>query len=248
MTKMSSSGVWKEHLRPVRNGCTVDCSTAFSVIVCATSSLARITSFLSTLMAHSSPVAFSLASITLPKVPFPSTASMSKSFSVYSFSLTSPPSPPSFFFAAASPAAPALSSVWTLVYASIHSCRSSALSVWNDLSMKRVICIKRIMKPYFCDSPFLLLPVFFASTRVITDPATSKMLTGPSPGAGGPVLYPRKEPSALSWNQRGRQVLMYSPRFSNHPCFTIATSSIFATAPSEATPSGSADGLKGRAG
>ena len=30
-------------------------------------------------------------------------------------------------------------------------------------------------------------------------------------GAGGPVLYPRNEPSLFNWNQRGRQFLMYSP-------------------------------------
>lgn len=40
------------------------------------------------------------------------------------------------------------------------------------------------------------------------------------------LTHPRNEPSALSWNHRGRQVLIYSPRLSSHPCFTIATSSI----------------------
>lgn len=83
-----------------------------------------------------------------------------------------------------------------------------------------------IMNPYFCVSDFFTL---VRSTMEMTEPTTSKMLMGPSPGAGGPVLYPRKEPSLLSWNQRGLQLRMYSPRFNSQPCFTITAESMFDT-------------------
>ena len=85
ITKYTRVSVWKQECKLRRKGCrsraTVK-NTRFSDRVLSISSFSIINSFFSTLIAYKTPVCFSSASITLPKLPLPSTARKLKSSSV----------------------------------------------------------------------------------------------------------------------------------------------------------------------